>query len=244
MKRKLSKVEFDALPDAIKGHYKLDGDSYLLQIEGEDDPAELRRARDREKEAARAEKERADKLQEKLDGITNADARKAGDITAIENSWSTKYEKLKTDKEAEVGGLKSQLQKLLVDNVAQRIATDLAGENADIILPHVAKRLAVEYDGETPKTRVLDADGKPSATTTVELEKEFVANKKFASIIIASKASGGADAGNRNSSNRSAVQGEKKFNELNDQERTEWYKRDPEGFKKAADESRLALRKI
>jgi hypothetical protein len=247
MKRKISKAEFDALSDAMKAFYKLEGADYLLQIEGEDDPAELRRARDREKQTAKEEKERADALQAKLDDITNVDARKKGDIDAIENSWKEKLRVKELELTTQLNRLKQQVNQLLVKSSIVKLASDVAGDNADLLMPHLEKRVVVEYDGDVPKLRILDAEGKPSALTIEELEKEIVANKKFASIIIASRASGGADSGNKNG-NRSAVQDGKKFSELTEAERIDFHKRDPQGFeaasKKAADEAALARRRM
>ncbi|WEM33661.1 head scaffolding protein [Pseudomonas phage PSA-KC1] len=59
-------------------------------------------------------------------------------------------------------------------------------------MPHIKSRLMADFEGDTPVTRVLDKDGKPSALTIDELANEFVANKDFSAIITASKASGGA----------------------------------------------------
>ena len=52
--------------------------------------------------------------------------------------------------------------------------------------------MQADFEGDSPVTRVLDKDGKPSAMTVEELAAEFVANKDFSAIITASKASGGA----------------------------------------------------
>ena len=66
-----------------------------------------------------------------------------------------------------------------------------------LVTPDIAKRLDVDpKDGKT--VRVLDKDGKPSALTLVDLEKEFVDNPEFKAILIASKSSGSADTGPAN----------------------------------------------
>ena len=81
--------------------------------------------------------------------------------------------------------------KTLVDNVATQIATKISNAPA-LLLPHIKSRLQADFEGDSPVTRVLDKDGKPSAMTVEELAAEFVANKDFSAIITASKASGGA----------------------------------------------------
>lgn len=248
MKKKLSKAAYEALEAPIKPFYKLIGEDYVLQVDDEGntdpetDPVELRRARDREKQTAKDEKKRADDLQTKLDGITNTSARKAGDIDALEASWKTKTETQKTDYEAKIGKLTSQINKLTVETTAERIAAEICGENAHLVMPHLKDRLRVELDGDTPKLRVLDAEGKPSAVTVEDLQKEFVANPKFKSIIIASKASGGATSSRTSSQ---AVPGNKKFSELTEAERIAWYNSDPKAFTQASNEAaELAHKKL
>ncbi|MEX5734662.1 hypothetical protein [Providencia hangzhouensis] len=74
----------------------------------------------------------------------------------------------------------------MVDNVAQTLATKLAGDAAPLIMPHIKSRLSVEEG----KTRVVDSAGHPSAFTIDDLEKEFRSNQLFAPVIIGSKATG------------------------------------------------------
>ena len=54
---------------------------------------------------------------------------------------------------------------------------------------------AEEVEGQI-KTRILDKDGNPTAQTFDDLEKEFLANKDFAPILVGSKGSGGGANGN------------------------------------------------
>jgi hypothetical protein len=241
-RRKISKADYEALSDEAKKLYKLgDGDNYVLNVEvsADDDPAELRRARDREKQTAKDEKERADRLQTQLATITDTDARRAGDVDKLEKAWQKKLDEALAAKDAIIASKDKFISTTLVESKAQIIATNIAGENADVVLPHIVKRLKADLTGEEPLTRVMDAKGNVSALTLEELEKEFVANPKFSAIVIGSKASGGAAGGNKNQK-RSGAASEKKFSELNDAERTEWYQRDPEGFTKAAEEANRA----
>lgn len=69
--------------------------------------------------------------------------------------------------------------------IAAKISTAPA-----VILPHIKSRLSADLEGDKPRTVVLDENGQPSALTIEELSKEFIENKDFSSIIIASKASG------------------------------------------------------
>lgn len=239
LKRKITKAEFDGLNATIQAEYKLDGADYILQAEGFDDPAELKRALDRVRLEATDSKTRVTELETKLATITDTDARRAGDIATLERSWQGKL----TAKETEFAGKLAEkdrfIQSTLVDSVALTLATELSGDNASLLVPHVLPRLAADLTGEKPLTRILDKDGKPSALSVEDLKKELAADKRFAPIIIASRASGGGAAGGNNGGNGGAPSG-KKFKELNDKERTDWYKSDPKAFEAAAAADRRA----
>lgn len=239
LKAKINKAAHDKLSDEIKALYKADGDDFVLDIEGADDPAELRRARDREKQAAADatklaadEKKRADDLQRKLDDEASTDARKKGDIDALEKSWQAKIDAADAKGKEEGDKLREQLRKLLVENKARSIADEIS-TSPELLLPHIMSRLSAELDGDEPKTRVLDVDGKPSAATIDDLKKELLATAKFAPILKASNASGGgAGSGGGNGGGGAS---DKKFGDLNERERIEFFRRDPDGFQKAAD---------
>jgi hypothetical protein len=77
-------------------------------------------------------------------------------------------------------------------------------------------------------------DGKPSALTLADLEKEFVDNKAFAPIIRASNASGGGASGGTGGGATKA------FKDMNTAERTELYRKDPAAFKRETDALKAA----
>lgn len=244
LRRKLTKAEHDALAPALKVEYKAVGEDFELDAEGADDVGELRRAKDREAgEAARLKTENAaltTKLTDavaKLDTITSADQRRAGDVVALENSYKAKLETQRNEYEGKLTVKDKFIQSTLVDTVATQLASELSGENAEVLIPHIKSRLSADLSGTVPLTRVLDKEGKPTANSITDLKKEFSEDKRFAPIIIASRASGsGAPGGNRNSGGNGGAggSGQKKFQEHTAQERTDWYKRDPEGFLKAS----------
>jgi hypothetical protein len=247
LKRRIDKAAFEALPKDVQAFYSADGAEYALQLEShpDDDPAELRRARDREKENARTEKERADRLQGQVDSLVS-DPNKAKDLTTLENSWKNKLTDKETAWNKEKDELTRKLNKALVEDKAMSIALKLTGGNEDnavLLKPHLLSRLTVDTTGDEAVTRVLDTAGKPSAATLEEFEKEIVANKTYSGIIVASKASGGADPSKRTSTSQGGADG-KKFNELTDEERKDWFNRDPQGFKAASAEFKKSLRKF
>jgi len=241
LKHKLTQTEFDALAtDVLKNEYKKSGDGYILDVTGIDDVTELRRAKDREVEAARVAREERDEARRKVSELEASSSRETRDIATIERSWQEKVTNIETKHKTETDALRSALQKRFRDDVAKGIAAELAGENYDVILPHIQNRLAAEMDGENPVTRVLDKDGKPSALTLDELKKEFVDNKKFAPIIVISNATGGG-AGSSGASRTGANGGagkSKKFADLNDAERVALFKENPAEFNRLSEENK------
>lgn len=191
LKKRISKEAFDKLSDAIKAEYIQDGEEYRLDVDGEEDTGALKRAKDRESQLRKEAEKEAKELRERLESIEGDDARKRGDIATLEKSWQSKLESQKSEFESKIGKLTAHTTKTLVDNVASQIAHKISNAPA-LLLPHIKSRLAADFEGDAPVTRVLDKDGKPSALTVEELTAEFVANKDFSAIITASKASGGA----------------------------------------------------
>lgn len=207
LKAKLTKEQFDKLSKDLQAEYVEDGDGYRLDVEGAEDTGALKRAKDRESQLRRDAEKEAKELREKLEGIEGDDARKKGDIATLEKSWQKKLDDQKAEYEGRVSKLTSHTTKSLVDNVAQSIASKISTAPA-LLLPHIRARLQADFEGDEPKTRVLDKDGKASAMTIDELSAEFVANKDFSAIITASKASGSAGKPSQNGGGAPKINGQ------------------------------------
>jgi len=237
LKLKIKKVAFDVLPDVIKAEYKVnqaDADEYLLDAEGMEDTGALKRAKDREAEARRVAEEELTKAKAKiteLDAALGGDAleraRKAGDIATLEKSWQTQKEAAVGEVTKKLTSREAFIQSQLVDSVAHALAAKTSTAPA-VMVPHIKARLQADLSGDVPVTRVLDKDGKVSALSLDDLQKEFVANPDFASIIIASNGSGGGAPGGKQGGGGAV----KKFAEMTGAERIEFNKRDPAGFAK------------
>lgn len=242
LKCKLTAAEHAALPEGVKSYYKQSGETFLLQT---DEAADLISARNQEKL-------RADGLQIQVTGLTsqvtsltteNQQIRSAsGNVVALEASWKAKVQAVENDRDTKLGVKDKQLQKVLVSNVAQTLATEMAGDNAHLLVPVIQARLSADTTGEEAVTRILDAEGKPSASTIADLKKQLVDSGKYKAILIASQASGSA--ANTSTSRPAAVPKDKKFNELTEAERILWNKEDAAGFKKAADDFRATQQPI
>ena len=138
---------------ALKGHHeKLLGETKAAKAKAKE-----------EAEAARVAAEEA--------------ARKSGDVSALDKSWQEKYAKAEAEYSAKLTAAQQQLQTVLVDNVAQKAAMDIAvdAECAELLADKLRGSLGLaEVDGKM-QTVVFDADGKRSALTVDELKKQLIA---------------------------------------------------------------------
>lgn len=176
-----------------------------------------------EKKAAQQKaKEEAEKRQKEADEA----AAKAGDIEALQKSWGEKYAKLEAESGEKLKAAQSEIRRLVVVENAARIASELAVPgSAEVLQRFIEDRLDCD---DSHKLTIRGADGKASALTLDELKKEIASDKRFAPLILASKATGSGAAGVQNGGGAA-----KPLSQMGDAERTEWARRDPEGFAKA-----------
>lgn len=205
VKYKLTKAEFDKLAEHFRAEYKEDGEGYVLDLEGGEDTGALKRAKDRESQAHRREKQRADELQARLDeaeGELNEfhenGGKKQRDIKTLTDAHKTALQAQKTEYESKLTKLQDHIKNGSVSSVVNRLAAELS-DSPKILLPHLKGRVTADFndDGE-PVVRFLDADGQPSDMDYDGLKKEFLSNKDYASIIRASQASGASGAKDAN----------------------------------------------
>jgi len=191
LKRTLTTEAFAALDAAIQQFYEESADGgYELALDGEDkSSAVLLRAKEHEVNA-RKEAEKANReLKAELAAIRDEKSRKSGDVESLDASYKEKIAAMQKEAADRIAQKDAFISKILVDGEAHRIAAEISS-SPNLILPHIKARLAADLDSDTPSTKVLDATGNLSALTLEDLKKEFVANKDYSSIILASKASG------------------------------------------------------
>lgn len=235
LKMKLDSLE--GLEDSVKSLYEERDGAFHLKLDGYEDPAALKRAKDHEKTARqkaesdlRTLREEFDQLKSELDKNKDDKHRKAGNIAELDASWNQKFEDLKAKHADEVSKLKGQVSKLLVDNVAETMAAELS-DAPELLSEIIRKRLVVEEGANGPETRVLDASGTLSAKTVDELREEFKSNKKYAAIIRGSQASGGGSNGGGNGGGAA-----KAFKDMSEKERTELAKSNPAEYQRQFNE--------
>lgn len=127
-------------------------------------------------------------------------AKKSGDVEALEKSWSEKLANETKDRDARLTEYEQMVNKMTIGSQAQKLAAELAlPGSADVLLPHIERRLSVEIKDGVPITRVMDANGKPSALSLEDLRKEIESNTAFAPLLTGSKASGSGGMGSKGS---------------------------------------------
>lgn len=239
----------DNVPDSLKTEYKKgeDGKFYLDidELDSHTGVGALKRAKEHEKQARKDAdtalgalqaqfntlKGERDTLEEKVNGYARGTLPKA-DVDTLEQSWKDKLTRRETELTATIDGLTSQVNTMLVDNVAQSLAADLS-DFPEVLLPHVSKRLATDTVDGKLVTRVLDAEGKKSALTVAELRAEMLQDKRFAGILKGSHASGsGANGG---SGGGGAT---KKLSDYTESERRELATKQPAVFAKLVEDAR------
>lgn len=188
----------EGVPDTLANLYEKQADGkFRLKLDGAEDTGALKRAKDHEKAARKKAEDEARELREKIEALAeerdnlHRGAIPKGDVDKLEASWKEKLAAKEKELSDQISALQNNVQTMLVDNVAHSLASEISKSPA-LMIPHIKGRLAVDYVDGKPATRVLGADGSPSALTLEELKKEFVANPVFAPVIIASKASGGS----------------------------------------------------
>lgn len=199
LKRIITPEEHKKLSAHLQSEYKEADGAFVLDLTDYEDTTALKNAKDHEKKArekAQLELKEAKAaliaLTEERDGMLSGTIPKA-DAEKLRKSYDEKIAKIEKDLGDKVTNAHASLQTMLVDNVATTMATEIATA-PKVLLPHIKSRLkAEEVDGKFV-TRVLDAEGKPSALTVDDLKKEMLANKDFSGVLIGSKGSGAGGA--------------------------------------------------
>lgn len=231
LKRKITKLEFDALNDVLKAEYKAHGEAYVLDTVGDEGFDALKLEKQQALDKANKYKADLDALQTKFDDMLRGAIPKA-DVEALENSWKTKLATREQELNAQIETSQRAINNLSVDAAAQKLASEIS-TTPELLMPLIRQRLKAEQVDGKVTTRVLDTVGQPSALTLEDLAKEFKSNAAYAPIIIGSKASGGGAGGQGNGGGAT-----KKLTEMSEAERVDLYKRDPAAFDQLVKQSK------
>ncbi|WP_434681353.1 hypothetical protein J3P77_09620 [Pseudomonas sp. R1-18] len=230
MKYLIDKAAFDALEPALQALYKVQGDQYVLAVEGlpagDGDLEGLKRQNqtllDEAKEAKRLKREADEKLAQK-----ELDAAKArGDF---EQLYASSEQALAAER-TRLAELTASIERRDLTSAASKVSTAIAdGENAEILAEFVQRRLKI-VDGQV---KVTDAEGNLTIASLDDLAKEFQQAPRYAALVRGSQANGGGAAGGKGGG------ATKTFDQLTGMERVELRRTNPAEYErqKAASKS-------
>jgi hypothetical protein len=194
------------IDETLQGLYEQTDTGYQLKVTGIPEPEKedlsgLKNKVDellREKKAA---SQKAREAAEEADAARLEAAKKGNDTEALDKSWQEKFNAREVELKKELDAMSGTLVKLTSGQTATKIAAEIAVQgSADVLLPHLEKRLKTEFREGSPVTVVLDKDGKPSAMSIDELKAEFQNSAAFAPLIVGTKANGAGRTGGNESS--------------------------------------------
>lgn len=198
LKKNISVKDWLKLSESLQALYVEKGDGYTLDLEGDDDAPELKRAKEHEKNRRKTAEQELREAREKLkeyedrdEEKTQDDLKRKGKYEELESAWKQKLKEERDARKADNERHQATFKQMLIKDTALKMAQELCTV-PDLLAPAIESRLTLDFDGDMPTTRVLDSVGKVSASTLDDLKTEFLQNEKFSSIMIASKASGGA----------------------------------------------------
>lgn len=193
MKYKLTKAEFETLPEDTQKEYNLEGEEASLVIEGGPDVSKLEKKAsiaEEHRKKAEAERDAAEGREAKLKEDMSKAGGNANKIKELEEQHTAELEKIRAERVQEQEAQKAKSNAQLVKEASEAFANEhftIPG----VMVDQFAKRLAVEEVNGQSVVRVLDADGNASALGLTDLQKEFLDNKEFAPIIKANVGTGG-----------------------------------------------------
>jgi hypothetical protein len=194
------------IDESLQGLYEQTDTGYQLKVTGIPEPEkeDLSGLKNKVDELLREKKAASQKAREAAEEAEAARleaAKKGNDTEALDKSWQEKFNAREVELKKELEELSGTLVKLTSGQTATKIAAEIAVQgSADVLLPHLEKRLRTEFRDGSPVTVVLDKDGKPSAMSIDELKAEFQNSAAFAPLIVGTKANGAGRTGGNESS--------------------------------------------
>lgn len=192
----------DEVEEQFRGLYTEKDGAFYLSVDGipesnsGEDLSGLQKKSKELLDELKQEREKRRELETKDAEREIEDMKKAGQFEELQKIMEDKHSN-------EIKGLQDQLNSMrdatkasTLNTAVAKLAGDLAGERSSLIAPHIRQRLnVIEVDGQM-KVQVIDANGNPSPTMTLEqLSDEFKNNELFAPIVSGRQSSGGGAGG-------------------------------------------------
>jgi hypothetical protein len=134
-------------------------------------------------------------------------ARKSGDIEALEKSWQQKMDAAIKERDDKLQSYQVTISQMTAGQAASKLSAEISiPGSADVLMPHIERRLKTEITADGAVVRVLDKAGKPSAMSVDDLKKEIMEDKAFAPLIIGSMANGAGSPGGKGDAGAKTMQ--------------------------------------
>lgn len=163
----------DAIPEAQRSLYKDVGGKFTLDVDGYEDPVNLKTALQKERKAASDALKQAnawtslgktpDEIQSLLAAQQQADQDKAlknGEYEKLKSQMLTQHQAELATKDKAVGTMRGQLERYLIEAAAVEEIAKAKGVPA-LLLPHVKAATKVIEESGDYVVRVVDAGGNP-----------------------------------------------------------------------------------
>ena len=163
----------DTVPEAQRSLYKESNGKFVLDVDGYEDPAGLKSALQKEREAAKTAAKQVQawsalgKSPEEIQALVEAHAQaeaeklgKSGEWDKLKQQMADQHKAELSKKDERIGTLTKSLERRLIDADATAAIAAAKGIPA-LLLPHVrASVKVIEEDGDF-KVQVVDAQGNP-----------------------------------------------------------------------------------
>jgi hypothetical protein len=193
---KIDKATFALLPALLQASFKPNPANAEEYDNGEEAVDGLKSALQKEKdEAANIKKKLSEFESAKLVEIEAArkkaleEARSTGDFAKIEKDYQERIKALEDANKKAAAEREASIRNEAVEKHVDELAKLFVSPS--LAKPFIKSRLTAELVDGSPIVRVLGKDGKPSAASFKDLEKEYLTDSELKSSLIASKGSGG-----------------------------------------------------
>ena len=203
LKFKVNEDEYKKLDEKLQELYEGKDGSYQLKLDGGDDLTGLKQHAEKLLDEKKKEADKRRELEAKLTEMELKKKEEEEKLLLEKGEFEKVLEQKQKEFELKEKALvekaeqaQNQMKDTLLNLEVTKVATELAGERAELITPHLQNRFdIVEKDGKL-EVVIKDATGLPNPAMTADaLIEEFKANELFEPIIKGRNSSGGGAGG-------------------------------------------------
>jgi hypothetical protein len=188
---KITKEEFENLPESLKTKFTADGDSYVFQ---EEDVEGLKKSKAeilKEKKELQGRLDELEKFKNEIEQAKETEseekARKAGEFAELEKKLRAKIAEVEADRDAQIGQIMGNLKTERLKSLL--IEKGVLPDRADFALPKVADEFDIERGEQGFNLKLKSGIGDPK-----EIDAAIEGLKSKASFLFAAAGASGSGA--------------------------------------------------